>query len=122
MISIIQREKLSVIETSLKTLITKSYAPFKDGLINFTINGIENRYCPCAKCPPWYIVRIDDIAPIIIGWRKSVININWERSGKDLSHLFENENVTKDAHMIHAHGYEKCSEYLNKIIGALRTV
>lgn len=83
------------------------------------LNGIANRYCPCDSCPPWYILKITGLAPIILGWRKSVINIDWSRSGVDLSDLFSNQDVTKDEHMIHAWGYEKASDYLSRIVYSL---
>ncbi len=116
--------RLNIIETSLDKWkkIFKEVAIDKDGFnLKYTINGTPNQHCPCESCPPWYIVRIEGIAPIIIGWRKSVINIYWEKSGINLSHLFENEDVTKDNFLIHAHGYDKAVEYLNKIIPALLT-
>lgn len=79
---------------------------------------------------PWYRVKFstyfnenstyfNENHEISIGWRKRVIKIDWSKSGKDLQHLFESENVTKEANMIHAYGYEKAAEYLNKIIPAL---
>lgn len=79
----------------------------------------KNGYCPCDRCPPWYLAQVGDITPITIGWRKRVINIDWEESGKDLSGLFESEDVTKGAGHIHAWGYDKATEYLAKILPAL---
>lgn len=114
-------DRLNIIESSLNTFKNM----FSDILNTFpkhlewNLHGIHNRYCSCSACPPWYIVRIEGLAPIIIGWRKSVINIEWDKSGIDLSHLFESDNVTKGGYMIHAHGYNKAIEYLNKIIPAL---
>lgn len=112
--------KLNTIETSLikfKSLFTDA------GYSNVILNGIANRYFNSnnyeSYAPPWYIAKINGADPIIIGWRKSVININWSKSGIDLLHLFESENVTKDTCMIHAHGYDKAIEYLKKIIPQL---
>ena len=112
--------RLNTIESSLvifKEIFNKA------GYNNVILNGIQNRYHNSKEyddyCPPWYIARIEGISPIIIGWRKSVINISWEKSGKDLLHLFKSEDVTKGECMIHAHGYDKAVEYLKIIIPAL---
>jgi hypothetical protein len=79
----------------------------------------KNAYCPCDVCPPWYLAQVDNITPITIGWRKRVINIDWEESGKDLAGLFTSEDVTKGSGYIHAWGYDKAAEYLSKILPAL---
>lgn len=79
-----------------------------------------NQYCPCDRCPPWYLAQVGEEPPITIGWRKRVIVIDWEASGKQLPDLFASEDVTKSATMIHAYGYEKASEYLAKLLPKLR--
>jgi hypothetical protein len=78
-------------------------------------NGHCKRYC-CAHLP-WYIVTTR-LGRIKIGWRKSVINIDWaETQGtKTSKELFESENVTKDTRGIHAWGYEKARAYVGAII------
>jgi hypothetical protein len=78
-------------------------------------NGYCNRYC-CAHLP-WYIVTTR-LGRIKIGWRKSVINIDWaETQGtKTSEELFQSENVTKDTRGIHAWGYEKARAYVGAII------
>jgi len=68
---------------------------------------------------PWYLAQVGDGPVFKIGWRKSVININWQDSGMNLEHLFESEQVTKGPYLIHAHGYDKAVEYLAKIVPAL---
>ena len=83
------------------------------------INGIANRYCPCDSCPPWYILKINGLDPIIFGWRKNVIHIDWKKSKRDLSYLFTEEDVTKNPEMIHAWNYEKATDFLNKIVNEL---
>jgi hypothetical protein len=78
-------------------------------------NGYCNRYC-CAHLP-WYVVTTR-LGRIKIGWRKSVINIDWaETQGtKTSKELFESEDVTKDTRGIHAWGYEKARAYVGAII------
>lgn len=111
--------QLSIIQCSLKEM---TEAINNTGLLGeFNLIMIKNQYYPGDK-EPWY--RLQFKTPtgnheITIGWRKRVINIDWSKSGKDLKHLFANENVTKESFLIHAYGYEKATEYLKKIIPAL---
>jgi hypothetical protein len=94
----------------------------KAGFPQAQMISIPNEYCPCDKCPPWYTVQVDNLKPIKIGWRKRVITINWMDHQKNLLHLFESEDVTKEHYMIHAWSYAKASEYLAKILPALGAV
>jgi len=92
-------------------------AGFKD----IVLEQIENEYCPCEICAPWYVVKIPGTAGSIkIGWRKRVINIEvfnrYSMKGLEkLDALFVDEDVTKGKDNIHAWGKEKCIEYLKKI-------
>lgn len=94
------------------------------GLSPVFVEEIQNGYCsdPCCLNRPWFVVT-SSIGHIKIGWRKSVINIDWSRSivktaGKD---LFPSENVTRgeagepDPQTIHAWGYDKATDYLARI-------
>jgi hypothetical protein len=106
----------------------------KAGFEDFLLLPIPNEYCPCEHCAPWYEVKF--ILPagwvglskrfvggiIKIGWRKRVINIDVTHAhGKgfawhpSLATLFSDQDVTKGDTYIHAHGTEKCIEYLTKI-------
>src|SRR5271154_6091699 len=67
-------------------------------------NPIVNGYHNCEYDTPWYTVETN-VGKIKIGWRKRVINIEWP--DRDLSFLFQKENVTQGAHFIHAYGYIK---------------
>jgi hypothetical protein len=77
---------------------------------------IENQYCNCEICAPWYDVDTE-IGTIRIGWRKRVINIDWSRvvNSDGILSLFKKEDTTKDKNMIHAWGIEKATEYLGVI-------
>jgi hypothetical protein len=68
---------------------------------------------------PWYMAQVGDGPIIKIGWRKSVISINWEATGKALPDLFAGEEVTKESYLVHAWGYDKAAEYLAKLLLAL---
>jgi hypothetical protein len=80
---------------------------------------IPNEYCDCYQCKqtsPWFMVTTTK-GTIKIGWRKRVINIDWSTMNReDAETLFPNEDVTKDDRLIHAWGYEKAKEYINKIL------
>jgi len=79
------------------------------------LKEIPNQYCPCERCAPWYLVKTE-VGTFKIGWRKRVINIDWEKT-KLLAvlSLFAGEDVTKGEHYIHAWGKEKAIEYLAKM-------
>ena len=80
-----------------------------------SIVAIPNEYCPDDTCcPPWFEVTTT-IGTFKIGWRKDVINIDWSRFRRNFLRLFEDEDVTKDKHYIHAWGTDKAVEYLARI-------
>jgi len=114
-------------ETKFKKIFEK--AGFKDIIMLAT----PNEYCSCELCAPWFNVNTE-FGTIKIGWRKRVINIDWDSPessviktmnarGKFLQKkilpLFEDENVTKGDSGIHAWGWEKAQEYLTKIYNLL---
>ncbi len=84
------------------------------------VKEIPNGYdsSACSEHLPWFIVTTK-IGPIKIGWRNSVILIDWSESDnkKYAESLFPYEDVTKLDKGIHAHSLEKAREYLGRIIG-----
>lgn len=66
---------------------------------------------------PWFKVYTTK-GPITIGWRKRVIQIEWQESDSkvDGKKDFPSEDVTKEHHLIHAWSLEKAKEYLDKIL------
>lgn len=87
------------------------------GMGDVPLSEIPNGYCPCERCAPWYVAKTP-FGEVTIGWRKRVISIDWSSTGRDLESLFEGEEVTKDAHYIHAWGADKAVDYLQRIAGA----
>jgi hypothetical protein len=95
------------------------------GFVGFSLSEVPNEYCPCEKCGPWFVVdltpmesrAVRGVADVVkIGWRKNVINIEWEHMlGAVPPDLFAGEEVTKWATGIHAWGKEKAIEYLTKL-------
>lgn len=87
-----------------------------------SIKRLRNKYHPdthayrdAIKSSPWWLVEID-IGVIEIGWRSSVIHIDWLHTGKKFDrHAVTTEDVTKSDTMIHAWGYAKAIEYLRRI-------
>jgi len=83
------------------------------------VDEIPNGYCSdyCCKHLPWFIVTTTK-GRIKIGWRKRVINIDWTDSivKEDAETLFPDEDTTKTNCSIHAWGYEKAKEYIDKIL------
>jgi hypothetical protein len=80
------------------------------------VKEIPNEY---NKNPfsPWFIVTTHE-GPIKIGWRKRVIHIDWSESDilETTDILFKDEDVTKGDKYIHAWGYHKAKEYIDKLM------
>ena len=83
-----------------------------------TLSAIPNEYCKCEACGPWFVASFV-FGDIKIGWRKRVINIDWSGTGRDLSKLFDGEDVTRGSSYIHAWGADKAVDYLKRLRGAL---
>ena len=81
---------------------------------------IPNGYCSdyCCRHIPWYIVTTR-VGHIKIGWRKSVINIDWSRTvnTKTAKELFPKEEVTKGDKYIHAWSIKDAKRYIETILG-----
>lgn len=87
------------------------------------VEEVPNRYGgddPFYINRPWFRIT-SRIGHILIGWRKSVINIDWSDTVvKPVGvELFPNEDVTRGerwqdggGRYIHAHGYENAARYL----------
>lgn len=66
-------------------------------------------YAEVRRLRPWWLA-ITQHGPIVIGWRKRVINIDW--SDTPLRHTVTEDDVTKSETMVHAYSYPKAMEYL----------
>ena len=82
------------------------------------VEEIPNGYCkqPCCHNLPWFVVT-SPVGRIEIGWRKSVMSIEWKgttvkQSGNE---LFPDEDVTKWETGIHAWSPLKATEYLRRL-------
>jgi hypothetical protein len=76
-----------------------------------TSNGYCNR--ACCEHLKWFQAHTK-IGIILIGWRKSVINIDW--SATKVRRVISTDDVTKSEIMIHAWGYDKAREYLADLL------
>ena len=66
---------------------------------------------------PWFYVFTPK-GPITIGWRRSVISIEWKDTVIEgtAEQLFPDQDVTKIDKLIHAHGYEAAERYLKVLL------
>lgn len=83
---------------------------------------IPNEYWPKnygLSYYPWFIVTTS-IGHIKIGCRKRVIVIDWTDTDvkQSADELFPDEDVTKINKSIHAWGYDKAREYIDKLLNA----
>ena len=98
---------------------------YKDNDYQFKL--LPNGYCheDCCSHIPWFLFHTID-GDIIMGWRKRVISIEWQKNYKpfDLNKLFGNEDVTKweedGKRGIHAWGEDKAYEYLKRVLKTVR--
>lgn len=84
------------------------------------IKTIPNEYTTSKlNLYSWYSVTTPK-GIIKIGWRKRVINIDWTESDiKSKSEdLFKEEDTTKYDKVVHAWGYDKAREYINKLLNS----
>ena len=98
------------VECNKKDLNEKNITLFKNifnyANINYSvIYNIKNEYCSnpkCSECSDWFLFKTE-IGIIKIGWRKSVINIDWSKIGKiDGKVLFKRSDSTHDTYNKHA--------------------
>ena len=80
------------------------------------VQEIPNEY---GMLNPWYLVATH-CGVIKIGWRRRVIHIDWSASnikstGYDLFE-YDNSATTISDKFIHAWGYDKAKEYINKLL------
>lgn len=83
-------------------------------------NGYCSRYCCAFK--PWFVVTTA-AGRIKIGWRKSVIHIEWTDSviKRTAEEIFPKEEAwpgyetTQFDKTIHAHGYEPARRYIQRL-------
>lgn len=97
------------------------YLIFKDsGFLNVVLEEIPNEYSQSywTLDNPWFNVYTET-GHFKVGWRKSVIHLQWNLSilGNldKAEELFPNEDVTKYDNVIHCWSPEKCKEYLKTI-------
>lgn len=79
---------------------------------------IPNEYSDNAyyQIFPWLLVTTTK-GVFKIGWRKRVIVIDWSATlNKSLAIELFSDYVTMGDHMIHAWGYEKAKEYIEKLL------
>ncbi len=87
------------------------------------VEEIPNGYCSrsCCRHLPWFVVTTT-VGRFTIGWRKSVISIEWKNFKSLPDILFPEENVTMGPCYIHAYGYEKAKQYIKTIIAAAKSL
>lgn len=97
---------------------------FLAGFEVLSITQIPNDYWPMVgayedvrRDNPWFIVKTL-YGDIKIGWRKRVINIEWD--GCKVEAKVTEDSTTANGYMVHAWGYHKAVEYLTKLHAELR--
>lgn len=100
--------------------VTELIKLFTDaGFGTIHVKTIDNQYSSNAwyYVSPW-IIATTYKGPITIGWRKRVINIDWSNSDikADGEVLFKDEKTTSGERFVHAWGWDKAVEYLNKLL------
>jgi len=70
-----------------------------------------------AEAPPWWLV-LTKAGPVVIGWRKRVISINWKDTPVRAK-LTGDDQTTSDLEGCHAWTYAKAVEYLRALQNAI---
>lgn len=95
------------------------------GIRTLSFTRIPNEYCGpkgCEICArhPWWLVDVDCVGALKIGWRKRVIVINWEKTGCALLPDDVTEDDTdKGVYYVHAWGYAKAIVYLYSVVNRI---
>jgi hypothetical protein len=89
------------------------------GMADAPIRIIPNEYHSGIYNNPWFIIE-SKWGPIRIGWRKSVINIDWSDSrikhkGRVLLKEFHDKGITIDDQYAHAYGKDNAVTYLRAL-------
>jgi hypothetical protein len=98
-----------------KSLFT--VAGFRVGRIWELPNGYwprNDHYAKIREETPWWLV-MTEIGPVCIGWRKRVIQIDWEGCSfgtVPVRGIVTKDDVTKDETLVHAWTMPKAVEYL----------
>lgn len=82
------------------------------GFEEFEVQPVPNQYGEGDS--PWFRVTTKNGKPILIGWRRRVIDIRWLEQDFSGSITGEDE-VTESTTNAHAWGYKKASEYLQRL-------
>jgi hypothetical protein len=84
-----------------------------------TLYSMPSHYTETDFTGPWYRVESPQLGRLLIGWRKSVINLSWDDSAPltrvDGTKLFAAEGVTTGTKHVHAWGPDKLAEYLQTL-------
>ncbi len=77
---------------------------------------VPNERCQGLCCLPWQVAQFP-FGDIKIGWRSSVISIDWSgvKGSPNYESLFDDVDGTKWPHGVHAGGREACVEYLGRL-------
>jgi hypothetical protein len=98
----------------------KSYADavqpireYHEGVTTLTREALEFLNVAVASARhPWWLVKTP-FGLVEIGWRKRVININWEET--PVRAVVTKDDVTSSETFVHAWGEEKALEYLKAL-------
>lgn len=93
-----------------------------------SLKRLPNGYCgddskSCTICAerPWWEIEFVNVGPIVIGWRKRVINIDWSKTGRKLDpDKITESDTTKEPTYIHAWSYGDAINYTRSIVTLLR--
>ena len=87
------------------------------GITPVAVYEVANGYWGKREdAPPWWLV-LTKAGPVVIGWRKRVISINWADTG--IRAKMTTDDVTSEMDFCHAWGYSKAVEYLRTLQSAL---
>lgn len=92
-------------------------AAVREAGIAAVLLAVPNRYGREDYAGPWFTAHTEQLGRITVGWRKRVVQIEWER-GPDGREVFAAEEVTKGARLVHAWSLHDVARYLTALLSA----
>lgn len=89
-------------------------AAVREAGIDGDLLAVPNRYGSEDYAGPWFTTTTPSLGRVTIGWRRRVVQIEWER-GPDGREVFADDFVTTGERLVHARRHADVTAYLQRL-------